>query len=125
MARTVAIGIQDFSDLIRKNYFYIDKTSFIKDTWDSIRTYSKLWFCISGEKSADRLTEEIRNLILPHVENHERILKAALLGDEELVVEAFRKDPPVDGKGLFAAEMEKKAEAFLKYGFIQQQPDFF
>ena len=25
MARTVAIGIQDFSDLIRKNYFYIDK----------------------------------------------------------------------------------------------------
>lgn len=35
MARTVAIGIQDFGDLIRKQYFYIDKTSFIKEWWDS------------------------------------------------------------------------------------------
>lgn len=35
MKRTVAIGIQDFSELIRKNYFYIDKTSFIKEWWDS------------------------------------------------------------------------------------------
>ena len=32
--RTVAIGIQDFGDLIRKKYFYIDKTSFIKEWWD-------------------------------------------------------------------------------------------
>lgn len=35
MARTVAIGIQNFSDLIQKKYFYIDKTSFIKEWWDS------------------------------------------------------------------------------------------
>ncbi len=35
MARNVAIGIQDFGDLIQKNYFYIDKTSFIKEWWDS------------------------------------------------------------------------------------------
>lgn len=35
MARTVAIGIQDFGDLIRKKYFYIDKTSFIKEWWES------------------------------------------------------------------------------------------
>lgn len=35
MARTVAIGIQDFGDLIQKNYFYIDKTSFIKEWWES------------------------------------------------------------------------------------------
>ncbi|MBP3477516.1 MAG: AAA family ATPase, partial [Lachnospiraceae bacterium] len=35
MARTVAIGIQDFGDLIRKNYFYIDKTSFIREWWES------------------------------------------------------------------------------------------
>ena len=34
MARTVAIGIQDFGDLIQKNYFYIDKTSFIKEWWE-------------------------------------------------------------------------------------------
>ena len=35
MARTVAIGIQDFGDLIEKGYFYIDKTSFIKEWWES------------------------------------------------------------------------------------------
>ncbi len=33
--RSVAIGIQDFRDLIQKKYFYIDKTSFIKEWWDS------------------------------------------------------------------------------------------
>lgn len=35
MSRNVAIGIQDFGDLIRKHYFYIDKTAFIKEWWDS------------------------------------------------------------------------------------------
>ena len=35
MARTVEIGIQDFGDLIEKGYFYIDKTSFIKEWWES------------------------------------------------------------------------------------------
>ena len=35
MARTVAIGLQDFGDLIQKKYFYIDKTPFIKEWWDS------------------------------------------------------------------------------------------
>lgn len=33
--RTVAIGIQDFGELIEKNYFYIDKTMFIKEWWES------------------------------------------------------------------------------------------
>ncbi len=35
MARNVAIGIQSFEDLIKNNYFYIDKTDLIKDWWDS------------------------------------------------------------------------------------------
>ncbi|MBR5316802.1 MAG: AAA family ATPase [Lachnospiraceae bacterium] len=35
MARTVGIGIQNFSELIEENYFYIDKTSFIKEWWES------------------------------------------------------------------------------------------
>lgn len=34
MARTLAIGVQDFADLIQKKYFYIDKTSFIKEWWE-------------------------------------------------------------------------------------------
>ena len=35
MARTVAIGIQDFEKIRLENYFYIDKTPFIKEWWDS------------------------------------------------------------------------------------------
>lgn len=34
MGRTVAIGLQDFSDVIEKNIFYVDKTDFIKRWWD-------------------------------------------------------------------------------------------
>ncbi len=33
--KKTAIGIQDFGDLIRDGCFYIDKTSFIKEWWDS------------------------------------------------------------------------------------------
>ncbi len=35
MARTVSIGAQDFEELISKNCFYIDKTFFIKEWWES------------------------------------------------------------------------------------------
>ena len=35
MPRTVAIGIQDFEKIRNGNYFYIDKTSFIKEWWES------------------------------------------------------------------------------------------
>ena len=35
MERNVAIGIQDFEQLITNDYFYIDKTDFIREWWDS------------------------------------------------------------------------------------------
>ena len=35
MARTVAIGIQDYAKIIENNCFYVDKTSFIKEWWES------------------------------------------------------------------------------------------
>lgn len=35
MSRTVAIGIQNFEMLRANDYFYIDKTSFIKDWWEA------------------------------------------------------------------------------------------
>ena len=35
MAREIAIGVQDFGNLIENNYFYIDKTSFISEWWNS------------------------------------------------------------------------------------------
>ncbi len=35
MARTIAIGEQDFCKIIENNYFYIDKTDFIKEWWEN------------------------------------------------------------------------------------------
>ncbi|MCM1145521.1 MAG: ATP-binding protein [Blautia sp.] len=35
MARTIAIGQQDFETVRERGYFYIDKTSFIREWWDS------------------------------------------------------------------------------------------
>ncbi len=35
MARTVGMGIQDFEKIVTNNIFYIDKTNFIKEWWES------------------------------------------------------------------------------------------
>ena len=35
MARTVAIGVQDYERIIKTNSFYIDKTWFIKEWWEN------------------------------------------------------------------------------------------
>ncbi len=35
MARTAAIGIQDFETLIVNDYFYVDKTDFIREWWEN------------------------------------------------------------------------------------------
>ena len=35
MAKTVAIGSQDYASLIENGYFYIDKTSFIREWWNN------------------------------------------------------------------------------------------
>ena len=35
MGRKVAIGIQNYNEIIENNYFYVDKTSFIKEWWES------------------------------------------------------------------------------------------
>ncbi len=57
---------------------------------------------------AGEIAENVKALIMPHVENHERVLKAALSQpvDKELVVEAFLADPIV--KGRFAEEDIRK-----------------
>lgn len=36
MAKTVAIGIQDFEKIITRDVFYIDKTLFLKEWWESM-----------------------------------------------------------------------------------------
>ena len=35
MARNVAIGIQQFDKVIEKNCFYVDKSNFIRERWES------------------------------------------------------------------------------------------
>ena len=35
MARTVSIGNQDFESVQKDGYFYIDKTNFIREWWES------------------------------------------------------------------------------------------
>ena len=35
LGRTIGIGIQDFEDIIKRDCFYIDKTSFIKEWWEN------------------------------------------------------------------------------------------
>ena len=35
MARTIAIGVQDFGKMTQNQYFYIDKTAFIKEWWEN------------------------------------------------------------------------------------------
>lgn len=47
---------------------------------------------------AGELPENVLELIMPHVENHERIYEAATTGNVELVVEAFMADPLMSGK---------------------------
>lgn len=47
---------------------------------------------------AGEIPENVLALITPHTDNHERVLKAALTCDRELVYEAFLHDPLVKGR---------------------------
>lgn len=49
--------------------------------------------------AAGSLPETIKELIMPHLENHEYTMEAALNCDEGLVVKAFMNDPLLRGKG--------------------------
>lgn len=53
------------------------------------------------------LPRAIYDLELPHVENHDRTLRAALTGDRNLVVESFEHDPNVKGHNLTHKDVEK------------------
>ena len=72
---------------------------------------------------AGNMSEEIVKLITPHVENHQKVLKAALHPDFELLFEAFMNDPLVkgritenDGRKLLK-EMIKNTEKYLPDGW--------
>ncbi len=71
---------------------------------------------------AGSLPEPVRQLILPHVENHERILSAALTCDRELVTEAFMHDPLVAGKGCGEGDVRRLVEDMIE-GTMRYLPE--
>ena len=61
---------------------------------------------------AGNVPEQVKTLLMPHIENHERVLKAALTVDRKLVKEAFLTDPLVAGR-VSEAEVETLVEDML------------
>ena len=45
--------------------------------------------------AAGPIKRDVYDLVIPHVENHERTLKAALTCDYDVMLRAFRRDPLV------------------------------
>jgi alpha-galactosidase len=72
---------------------------------------------------AGSIPENILELIKPHVDNHERILNAALTYDRNLVYEAFAADPLVKNRATeeeiktLADEMIENTAAYLPAGW--------
>ena len=62
---------------------------------------------------AGSIPENVRSLIMPHVENHEYTLQAALTCDRELVVKAFLNDPLIKGKGCSEEDVRKLVDDMI------------
>lgn len=63
---------------------------------------------------AGKLPEDIRGLIMPHVENLGTILHAALSCDKEAVVQAFLNDPLVKGKKCGENDVRQLVDDMLR-----------
>ncbi len=72
---------------------------------------------------AGALPENIRELVMPHVENHERCIKAAMNGDRKLLEEAFLCDPLI--KGRLSSEQVKTLVNDMLEGTKKYLPNFF
>ena len=72
---------------------------------------------------AGKLPEEIRQLIMPHIENHIYTLEAALTYKKDLVVKAFLNDPLVKAKAKeedvipLVNDMLSKTKSYLPKGW--------
>ena len=71
---------------------------------------------------AGEMPEAIRELTMPHIENHERTLKAALNPDLSLVVDAFMADPNMKGKGVDREQAEALAKDMIE-GTMKYLPE--
>ncbi len=56
---------------------------------------------------AGAMPENVRELVMPHIRNYERILEAAKTRDEELVVRSFMEDPVVMGSHASEDDIRK------------------
>jgi alpha-galactosidase len=61
---------------------------------------------------AGYIPDNVLSLVMPHIKNHERPLKAAETCDRKLVKEAFKEDPLVKGRAT-DAEIEKLADDMI------------
>lgn len=72
---------------------------------------------------AGEMPEFILDLTMPHVKNHEMVLKAALTCDKELVKQAFANDPLVKGRAttekidLLVEDMIRASIKYLPEGW--------
>lgn len=72
---------------------------------------------------AGEVPENIRTLLMPHIENHEYTLQAALNCDRELVYKAFLQDPLVKGRAgedeirKLADDMIENTKKYLPEGW--------
>lgn len=72
--------------------------------------------------AAGKLPEDVKALIMPHIENHKMTLEAALTCNKELVVKAFRNDPLVKGKKCTEEQVRKLVEDMIQ-GTIKYLPE--
>ncbi len=71
---------------------------------------------------AGAIPEDVRKLVMPHVENHELIYKASTTCDRELVHRAFENDPQFIGKNCSKEEIDKLADDMID-NTIKYLPD--
>lgn len=63
---------------------------------------------------AGAVDEKLKELMMPHIENHERILEASKSCNIELVVQAFKEDPLVKAKCKDGAEIRRLVEDMIQ-----------
>lgn len=63
---------------------------------------------------AGYIPENVKELVMPHIENHETTLKAALTYDKELVVKAFMNDPLVMGKNCSEEQIRELVDDMIQ-----------
>lgn len=112
MARVVASGEQDFEEIILNDYFYVDKTNFIKEWRESGFGRHDVMLKPKGlkEKSTSAIFVEFKVCNPKHEKNLEETVEAALMqirekGDASALITQGIPEENIRGYG-FAFEGE-------------------